>query len=641
MVESTSCSSPAVPWQPNPGRAMALAALGPLIVAATALLLELLPERSLEVRIDLRAAALVLAVAAACWTSLHLLKDERRPEEPSKASVAGLQDTLAECRAVKAMQEEILLELAELKTQHARREELRANEQRVEDKRRSVDALHQEMLATSGVLVHRFPALWKQRSRTLRRFSNGVGRRCEAQVQDRQVHFRGQFGALLLENFRQSASFGTVASQSYAQDGFEWRDFSRGRSVLYTFESWLGAFFFWGGGTLFGTVLLRAGTCLPRLNFSGGALRCGSEYQSACFISAIVCCLGAMAEKVKIGILSTASIVGKVLPGLKHGMEVVGVASRDRQKAQDFCTTHDCGVGMLYDEMLERDDVDVLYIPLPTGLRNEKIAKAISRGKHIYSEKPMGGTASELSELLKLCEEKGLQWMDGTMWTKEIEKKLSGGELGQVLRVSASFTFMAPDEAWLQGGNGRTDKSREPMGCLGDQGWYPLSAILWAFGWTMPERVMCTHVTLNKVDTIVQCAGTLWFPGNRSAVFDCGCTSPHRIQYEIVCEKGTLKVDDLVGGQQRTGNFAAYEVPFVGSAEYIQGDVMGKDQVVQVEACDHVNMLVDDLASCIKTIKAGGKPDLDWPRRSLAVHKVMSAVFESAQNGGIAVEVAN
>ena len=182
-------------------------------------------------------------------------------------------------------------------------------------------------------------------------------------------------------------------------------------------------FFFGGGGTLFGTVLLRAGTCLPRLNFSGGALRCGSEYQSACFISAIVCCLGAMAEKVKIGILSTASIVGKVLPGLKHGMEVVGVASRDRQKAQDFCTTHDCGVGMLYDEMLERDDVDVLYIPLPTGLRNEKIAKAISRGKHIYSEKPMGGTASELSELLKLCEEKGLQWMDGTMWYHSLRRE--------------------------------------------------------------------------------------------------------------------------------------------------------------------------------------------------------------------------
>ena len=49
----------------------------------------------------------------------------------------------------------------------------------------------------------------------------------------------------------------------------------------------------------------------------------------------------------------------------------------------------------------------------------------------------MGGTAAELAELTKLCEEKGLQWMDGTMWyhsirTKEIEKKLRNGDLGQV-----------------------------------------------------------------------------------------------------------------------------------------------------------------------------------------------------------------
>ena len=131
--------------------------------------------------------------------------------------------------------------------------------------------------------------------------------------------------------------------------------------------------------------------------------------------------LGEMADEVvRVGILSTASIVGKVLPGLKHGMKVVGVASRDRKKAQDFCTQHDCGEGMLYDEMLARDDVDVLYIPLPTGLRNEKIAAAIEKGKHIYSEKPMGGSVAELDSLIKACKRKGLQWMDGTMWYHSI-----------------------------------------------------------------------------------------------------------------------------------------------------------------------------------------------------------------------------
>ncbi|CAJ1428636.1 unnamed protein product [Effrenium voratum] len=256
-----------------------------------------------------------------------------------------------------------------------------------------------------------------------------------------------------------------------------------------------------------------------------------------------------MAE-VRVGILSTASIVGKVLPGLKHGMTVVGVASRDHKKAQEFCAEHSCGEGMLYDEMLERSDVDVLYIPLPTGLRNEKILAAIAKGKHIYSEKPMGGTAKELEDLINAC---------------------------------------ASDSTTL------------------------------------------------RVDTIVACAGTLWFPGNRSAVFDCGCTSPHRSQFEVVCENGLLRVDDLVGGQKRSGNFGAYETPFVGSTEYVQGDAMGKDEVISVEGCDHVNMLVDDFAACVRDIKAGGKPSDDWPKRSLLVHKVMCAVFESANKGGALV----
>ena len=47
------------------------------------------------------------------------------------------------------------------------------------------------------------------------------------------------------------------------------------------------------------------------------------------------------------------------------------------------------------------------------------------------------------------------------------------------------------------------------MGCLGDQGWYPLSAILWAFGWELPERVVTTSTTLNKIDTIVACSGVV------------------------------------------------------------------------------------------------------------------------------------
>ena len=54
--------------------------------------------------------------------------------------------------------------------------------------------------------------------------------------------------------------------------------------------------------------------------------------------------------------------------------------------------------------------------------------------------------------------------------TRALEKRLRSGELGKVTRVSASFTFTAPDEAWLEGGNNRTNKDKEPHGCLGDMG---------------------------------------------------------------------------------------------------------------------------------------------------------------------------
>lgn len=251
----------------------------------------------------------------------------------------------------------------------------------------------------------------------------------------------------------------------------------------------------------------------------------------------------------------------------------------------------------------------------------------------------MGGEVAELAELTALAVSHGVQWMDGTMWyhsnrTRQVAGRLATQSLGSVRRVTAAFTFKAPDDEWLNGGNGRTDKTREPMGCLGDQGWYPLSAILFAFNWEMPERIMATHTTLNTADTIVACSGVLWFSGGRSAVFDCGCTTAHRSQVEIVGETGTVYIDDLVGGQGRTGDFTAYEQPFVGSGSYVEGDVMGRDETIAVEPCDHVDALVQAFTERVRAIKEGMEPDPEWPNRSLAVHTVMSAAFESANNQG-------
>lgn len=152
---------------------------------------------------------------------------------------------------------------------------------------------------------------------------------------------------------------------------------------------------------------------------------------------------------------------------------------------------------------------------------------------------------------------------------------------------------------------------------------------MWAFNYERPTRVMMTQVQYNNIDTIINCSGIIWFSEDRMAFFDAGANLPHRSQFEIIGEKGVIKVNDLVGGQGRSGNFAAYEVPFVGSDTYIIGDHMGLDREVHVEACDHTLKLVEEFARCVNS----GKVNPDWPRRTLVCYEVMCALFESAQKG--------
>jgi xylose dehydrogenase (NAD/NADP) len=358
----------------------------------------------------------------------------------------------------------------------------------------------------------------------------------------------------------------------------------------------------------------------------------------------------AASTPVTFGIASTATIAkNKAIPSFLavDSAELKAISSRSTERAQAFADEHfPGGKGMTHDELLA-SDVDAVYVPLPSGVRNEFMKNAILSGKHIYSEKPHSGTVSELKSILDLAASSGMLWMDGTMWyhskrTKAIEEKLK--ELGSVRRVSASFTWGSGlvDQAWIDGGNGRTDPTREPFGMLGDSGHYPISAVAWAFGWELPVKVQALHFKRNKVGAVITCEAFLWFKDGGRAVIDTSCECPHRSQFEIVCDKGVIKVDDLVGGQGRSGNFGAYESPFVGSESFVLGDVMGKDTVQQVEASDHENCLVEEFCLNVQGIHAGSStPNPEWSKRALCTHTIMTCIFESCMRDGAAVEISS
>jgi len=84
----------------------------------------------------------------------------------------------------------------------------------------------------------------------------------------------------------------------------------------------------------------------------------------------------------------------------------------------------------------------------------------------------------------------------------------------------------------------------------------------------------------------------------------------------------------------------------VGSSFFVLGDYLGKDEAVTVEPCDHVQCLVEEFSRCVQAIKnnengkEAGKANLEWGKRSLITHTIMCAIFESAMQGGVDVEIA-
>jgi len=228
------------------------------------------------------------------------------------------------------------------------------------------------------------------------------------------------------------------------------------------------------------------------------------------------------------------------------------------------------------------------------------------------------------------------------MWLHSIRTKHMESyaipKIGDIRRVTSAFTFLAPDEAWLQGGNGRTDKSREPMGCLGDQGWYPIGAIMFGFGYALPHKVQATHAHFNKVDTIVSLSGTIWFGLSESgmervATFDCGCELAHRSCFEIVGNKGVIRVEDQVGGEGHTGDL--YNTHFKGSRYYKVDDVRGKEEVVEVEPCVHEMKMIEDFSSYVLQKQLHS----EWAHKSLRAQAVLDAIFLSATNGCVPVTI--
>ena len=121
------------------------------------------------------------------------------------------------------------------------------------------------------------------------------------------------------------------------------------------------------------------------------------------------------------GVLSTAKIARDVvIPAHLNSASgnVSAIASRSMRKAN--ATASRFGIPNAfgsYEEMLESDVIDGVYIPLPTSQHVEWSLKAAKAGKHVLCEKPLAVNADEARRMAESAR-KNKRFLMEAMWTR-------------------------------------------------------------------------------------------------------------------------------------------------------------------------------------------------------------------------------
>lgn len=354
------------------------------------------------------------------------------------------------------------------------------------------------------------------------------------------------------------------------------------------------------------------------------------------------------------GILGAANIARKNWKAICRAGNASLVAVASRARAKQFIDECQSDVPMPiapiacgYEDLLRRPDVDAVYIPLPTGIRAEWVARAAKAGKHVLCEKPCGTSATELRAMIAACQEHRVQFMDGVMFMHSnrlplLRQVLDDGEtIGAVRRIDSQFTFKAVGEFLQQ--NIRVSSDLEPLGCLGDLGWYNIRFSLWTMKEELPQRVTGRLLNQhgrgdspNPVPT--EFSGELLYAGGVSASFYCSFVTENQQWASISGDRGSLRLADFV-------------LPFHGSESAF--DV--SRPVFRVTGCDFrmenhpkrfaiaeasEGMPESQETNMIRTfsrIVLNGKLEPLWWETSLKTQQVLDACLLSSREGGRAV----
>jgi predicted dehydrogenase len=220
---------------------------------------------------------------------------------------------------------------------------------------------------------------------------------------------------------------------------------------------------------------------------------------------------------------------------------VVAVSSRTRERAERVAAL--CGAEATDDlwAPIERDDVDVVDICLPTLQHREAAERAFAAGKHVLLEKPIALELADADAIVAAAEQAGRLLVVGLVlrfWPEYVELRriAASGELGRPLAATA--LRLSPPVGW---NDWMIDAARSGGVCV-DLMVHDFDAMASLLG--TPRRVFARALRSGPFDAPQHCQAIVEHDGG-SAIVEGGLMQPDSYPFtsgiRVLCERGVLE----------------------------------------------------------------------------------------------------
>ncbi len=213
--------------------------------------------------------------------------------------------------------------------------------------------------------------------------------------------------------------------------------------------------------------------------------------------------------------------------------------AREKAKAQTFIDEYKGG--KIYDSyaaLVDSDNIDAVYLPLPPALHYMWAKIVLESGKHAFVEKPFTTDAVDTADLIKIAQTKGLAIHENYMFIyhnqlKALNDVVTSGEIGDVrlYRITFGFPRRAQNDF-------RYNKTLGG-GALIDAGGYTIKYASYLLG--PSAKITTAHLNyIPEFDVDIYGSATMVNDKGVTAQLAFGMDCDYKCEIEIWGSKGTI-----------------------------------------------------------------------------------------------------